>query len=98
MTEDEMMVLGAYASDLLQHPSFLTLWSVFERTTADLLLATRPSETTVREQMYARLTGAREFLDFLHDAVKTAQALGPKQPDELDQIDDPSVHDIYKVD
>lgn len=97
LSEEAIITLGECCEQVLAHPVFPQLWQVFEAKAALHMLSTKPEEAAERERVYAQLVGAREFKTFITELAQTkAELIDDNQP--KDDIDDPSVHDIYKQD
>lgn len=94
MDADTILRVGDYCEQLLTDPTFQWLSAYFEQNAVGEMLSTKPHETKLRESIYARVTAHHEFLAMVKDfVIKKHEAIEPK---ETDDIDDPSVHDIYK--
>jgi|SRR5882672_12787182 len=98
MTEDEIIELGAFATNLLFNPYVERLIKLWETDCISRTLATTPDQMLLREHVYAQMTGTREFLGFLGDFAAKSKELQDKYAPKPDDIDDPSVHDIYRTD
>lgn len=97
MNEEEMMEVGARAEALLRDPAFTAFSAGFEHETATKMLSTKPHEKDEREQYFSLLVGHRAFISYLADAIDTARKLHEKNEPQpvADDLDDPSVHNIY---
>lgn len=94
MDVDTVLRVGSYCETLLADPTFQFLCMYFEQNAVGEMLSTQDHETKKRESIYSRIKANREFLlmmkAFIEDKNKSLE------PIETDQIDDPSVHNIYK--
>lgn len=96
MDADTLLNIGSYCETLLQDPMFQYICSWYETQASTEMLSTKPHEIKAREYAYAKVQAHREFLSGLMDFVKQKnQALEKSQPDHLDQIDNPAVHNIF---
>jgi hypothetical protein len=96
MTEDELMVLGARAANLLGSQDFLQFSAAFEQLCVADLVDTLPDQSAKREEHFAKLNGHRQFILFVKDFIDQAKKLDEKNnPKPTDDPDDPSVHNIY---
>ena len=96
MGTDELIALGSGLERILANPHFHKAVSLFEQATVAMIVATKPDATAEREQYCFSLRGVQDFVELMRDAVKQKdQLIAAAQPQPLD-IDDPSVHDIYR--
>lgn len=99
MTNEEIMELGSFAGHVLLSPYFETLTQAFETDCLNRFLQSKAADTVEREHVYNQLTGVREFLGFLTDFAAQGKKLAEKyETVKEEDIDDPSVHDIYAPD
>jgi hypothetical protein len=96
MTLEEAAELGEYAETVLTNPHFNRLLNEWDRTTVELILATKPDETEKREQTFQSVWAVREFIGFMQSFIKAKYDLY-KEPNPVDDLDDPDVHDIYRM-
>jgi hypothetical protein len=97
MTTDEIIDLGNAAEVILCNPMFNKIVDAFELSTVQAMISTKPDQSGQRELIYNKLVGAREFFAFMQEfVVERNKLIHADQPDELDQIDDQAVHDIYR--
>jgi hypothetical protein len=99
VTEDDFLELGARGLELLLSSNFNDFTTRFETQTADAMLATKAEDSREREKLYSELLGLRAFISFVRDAVEVAQKIKEKNDNRhaptIEDLDDPSVHDIY---
>lgn len=96
MNDDTILALGGFCKELLGDEAFKALVSLYEQQCASDLMRTQPHESKRREQMYASYRGFEDFLGLARDFANAHEKLtNPDTVDAPDQIDDPSVHDIY---
>lgn len=98
MTEDEIIYLGSFAEVFLTNSSAEELIKLWETDCVSRMLSTGPLDGAVREKVYAQMVGTREFLAFLGDFAQKSRELQDKHGPKPEDIDDPSVHDIYRPD
>jgi hypothetical protein len=98
MTEDEIMELGGYSASIMSSPQFATIISQYETSLANGFLSSKPADQAERERIYARYSALHEFLGFMADIVKRSAEIQEEFAPQQDDIDDPSVHDIYRSD
>jgi hypothetical protein len=65
MTEDEVISLGQYCENLLTQDNFTMLVKQFETQTIEHLLTTNADEKQKREDIYASISGVRDFLGLM---------------------------------
>lgn len=98
MNDDTILALGGFCKELLSAEAFQALVQMHSQQCAADILATQPSETKHREFIYASYQGFESFLGLAKKFADAFDKLPQHQPDAPapDQdIDDPSVHDIY---
>ena len=95
MKDEEKAELGDYAETVLTNPYFNALLNEFDRTTVELMLSTKPEQSGEREQVFQTVWALREFIGFMQSFIKFRNDL--REP-SLADLDDPSVHDIYRQD
>jgi hypothetical protein len=94
LDEDFYLNVGAYCEHLLADPTFKFLSGNFEAQQVAQFLSTQPHETKLRESIYSRVQAHRDFMaTIIEFAQKKVDA---EKPADQTDIDDPSVHDIYK--
>ena len=98
MTEDEIIELGSFSTNLLFNPYVDRLIKLWETDCVSRMLASKPEDTVTREHVYAQMVGTREFLSFLGDFAQKGKELQDKYAPKPVDTDDPSVHDIYRPD
>jgi hypothetical protein len=86
--------MGDFCKSLITNPQFQFLSALFEQTQVGEMLTTKSEDSSVREQIYARITGHREFLSTIGRIVEAHEQL--VNPAPKDHSDDPSVHNIYE--
>lgn len=94
MNDEQVLVAGAFSEQLLNEPDFQFLSAYYEQRLYEEFMASQPHETKRREATYNRLSAHRDFIAMLAHFAKQKQ--DAETPSELDEIDDPSVHDIYR--
>ena len=86
MTEQEMLTLGTYCNGVMRSDDFVTVCSRYEQQVVQMILQTQPGEAAVRENLYHKVTGFRDFLSSMADLAEAAEAIKtknePKQSDE----------------
>lgn len=91
---DDIMRLGDFCETLLTSPDFQFICAYHEQQAVGELLGTEPHETKRREAVYARILAHREFLLQLKSLVEQRDAA--RDPKPVDQLEDETVHEIYK--
>lgn len=92
-------MLGSFSKDLLGSEAFQALQQLFSQQCAADMIATQPHESKKREQIYASHLGFEQFIDLMKKFAKAYDQIeNPEQPDYLDIIDDPDVHNIHEID
>lgn len=94
---DKIITFGSAGEAILTNPVFNEILQAWDESTIQAMLATKPEQRREREQLYATISATKEFLGFIQKFVQEMHAL-QEAPDELAQVDDPAVHDIYKED
>lgn len=95
MDTDTLLKLGGYCEQALQSPDFQLLATDYEQELVGLLFNSKSNDTQAREQIFFRIQGFRDFLMRLGSIVEQRNKLLDPEQDHSD-IDDPTVHDIYK--
>jgi hypothetical protein len=99
MNEEMILGLGGFCTELLNSEDFDALTKLYSQQCAVDILNTAPHETKAREGIYAAYQG---FEGFLALAKKFSEAYTKRQQqndvETTQDIDDPSVHDIYRND
>jgi hypothetical protein len=102
MNDDTILQLGGFCTELLGSEMFDALIKMHSQQCASDMLRTQPHEQKKRESIYAAYQGLEEFLALLQDFSKAHTELLKQQEKtadhseaHIDEIDDPSVHDIY---
>lgn len=97
MNDETILSLGGFCKELLGAEAFQALVQMYSQQCAADILGTKPHETKAREQIYASYMGFEGFLDlakkFAEGFDNLANIKPAAAPDQ--DIDDPSVHDIY---
>lgn len=96
MTDQEIIELGEFCETLLVHPKFNEAVSLFEISTVQAILSTKPPDADERQRLYLQHNGTKEFIGFLQEFVVQRHKLTDETPP--DTTDDPRVHDIYGTD
>jgi hypothetical protein len=86
------------ASALLNSFPFANLRELWEQDCVHRFISSKAGDTVEREHVYAQMTGFLEFQAFLEDLIKQASDIQEKYAPQPEDIDDPSVHDIYGPD
>jgi hypothetical protein len=96
VNDDTILALGGFCTELLREEAFQALVQLYSQQCAADVLNTKPHEVKAREQIYASYLGFENFLALTKKFSEAYEKL-TNDPviDELDEIDDPSVHDIY---
>jgi hypothetical protein len=102
MNDESILQLGGFCTELLGSEMFDAMTKLYSQQMAVDILQTQPHEQKRREGIYASYQGFEEFLALLRDFSKAHTELLQKlekpvdhSQRHLDEIDDPSVHDIY---
>lgn len=101
LNDDTILALGGFCKELLGAEAFQALVSLYEQQCASDLMRTQPHEAKKREQMYASYRGFEDFLGLTRDFANAFDKLATQDnnpvdaPDQEEDYDDPSVHDIY---
>jgi hypothetical protein len=100
MNDDTISALGGFCQELLSNEVFSALTATYSQQCAVDILQTAPHETKARESIYAAYQGFEGFLalmkKFADAAEKQAQQHQQAVEGTTQDIDDPSVHDIYR--
>lgn len=75
MTENELITLGEYCERLLGEDNFNVLVKQYETQTIEHLLSTKPDEKERRENLYASMSGVRDFLGLMKFFVQEKDLL-----------------------
>jgi hypothetical protein len=102
MNDETILQLGGFCTELLSSEMFDALTKLHSQQMAVDMLQTQPHEQKRRESIYASYQGLTEFLALMKDFSNAHTEL-LKQIDKpvdhsrrhIEEIDDPSVHDIY---
>jgi hypothetical protein len=98
LNDETISALGIFCTEMLSSEAFQALVAMYSQQCAADILKTEPHELKKREQIYASYLGFEGFLSLAkqfagaHEKITTEQTRVETAPDE---IDDPSVHDIY---
>lgn len=103
MNDDTILALGGFCTELLRDEAFKALVAMFEQQCAVDILNTKPHETKARDYIHASHQGFQSFLELTRKFAEAYAKLPSLQdnnnvnstPDQYDDFDDPSVHDIY---
>lgn len=101
MNDDTILYLGSFCTELLGDERFKALVTLFEQQCAVDILNTQPHETKARDYIHASHQGFQSFLGLARKFSANFEKLPSQQdnqvsaPDQFDDFDDPSVHDIY---
>lgn len=82
MTENDVITLGEYCENLLSQEHFATLVKQYETQTIEHLLSTAPEEKERREDLYASMTGVRDFLGLMKFFVTKKEQLIEEQNEQ----------------
>lgn len=92
-----MMAVGEIANSLSRSPQFKIIQDLFEQQVAHDVLTTKPEQGQDRERLYSQLQGARAFAHHIASLAEQYRTMTELQViTQDDEIDDPSVHDIYR--
>lgn len=75
MTDEEIVALGQYCEGLLSQEHFAVLCETYKTQTIEHLLTTKPEAKERREQLFASMSGVREFLDLMKYFVSTKEKI-----------------------
>lgn len=102
MNDETILQLGGFCTELLGSEMFDAIIKLYSQQCAVDMLQTQPHEQKKREGIYAAYQGFEEFLAMMRDFSKGHTELLQKleksvdhSQRHLDEIDDPSVHNIY---
>jgi hypothetical protein len=100
MNDEMISGLGSLCAELLNSEAFDALTKLYSQQCAVDILNTAPHATKEREGIYASYQGFEGFLSLMK---KFAEAFNKQTTQQNDvettqDIDDPSVHDIYRND
>jgi hypothetical protein len=79
ITENEVMLLGAYCSELMKNEDFNRLTQLAELSAFQAFQSTAPSQVKEREQAYLELMGLRNFLAMMAEIVGRREDLLAEQ-------------------
>lgn len=96
MDTDKIVDLGNAAEIILTNPLFNELVELFEISTTQQMVQTKPSQSIEREGIYATLVGAREFYGFMQNYVQERNKLLKPAQAPSSEDDDAAVLDIYR--
>ncbi|MGY3589364.1 hypothetical protein [Bradyrhizobium sp. USDA 4350] len=96
MNDETILALGGFCKELLGAEAFQALVQMYSQQCAADILHTKPSDKSERESIYAAYQGFEGFLSLAQKFAEGFDKLTAETVSTPDQdIDDPSVHDIY---
>jgi hypothetical protein len=97
MNDETISGLGGFCLELLNSEAFDALTKLYSQQCAVDILNTAPHETKAREGIYAAYQGFEGFLSLMKKFSEAAEkTLKQDDAETTPDIDDPSVHDIYR--
>jgi hypothetical protein len=80
--ESEIIQLGNYVEQLFNQEYFNTLYEEFKEQSVAYMLRTEPHEQKAREGIYARINGAREFMELMGAYVAARDEILRRQEED----------------
>jgi hypothetical protein len=99
MNDETISGLGSFCLELLNSEAFDALTKLYSQQCAVDILNTAPHATKEREGIYAAYQGFEGFLSLMKKFAEASKQKTLQQDDAetTPDIDDPSVHDIYRT-
>lgn len=101
MDDTTISALGGFCKGLIDAEAFDAITKLYSQQVAVDILNTKPHETKAREQLYASYLGFENFISLVKKFAEAHDKLhvtADQQTSAHYDIDDPSVHDIYRED
>jgi hypothetical protein len=97
LSDDEKVVLGQFCDSILTADAFAFITNLYETSTVQQLLTTKPQDRGKRDDLYFRIQGVRDFLALMAQLVNEKDRLLDNSPKPSAEDDD-KVFDIYNTD